>query len=140
MGEVCRVLYIHVFSAFCEIGVITITFLNLLSKQDNKEQGGSDSHNENLVLVIISLATTLLTLCLTIMGAGSVLKGLKVVASRVSNTGSKQQKRYSMAGQTVAPMDVPGSRKSASGGSTRPFIVESAMGCDATMTDPDHEA
>lgn len=71
-------------------------------------------------MVIASMVSTILALCLTLVGAGSAFAGLKVVVSRVSNTGANLVKKSfkSVSSHRVAPVNEPAGRKSGSGCNT----------------------
>lgn len=106
-------------NAICEIGVIVTSILNLISEQQNPESS-SDRYKEELAIISVSLAITFITLTLTIVGAGSAMTGLKMLASRMSATSVRlASRRFSRAGNAqVAPVNGPvdaATRVSASG-------------------------
>lgn len=76
--------------------------MNLLSQRSNPADT-LESDRQDLIIMIVSLATTLFTLSLTIMGAGSAMAGLKVFAARVSAAGYNLMPSASKSAQKVVP-------------------------------------
>lgn len=103
---VCRyILGLHVLNLIFELGVVSVTFLNLFSQRLNPMRE-SQRHQEQLSVMLVSLVTTLLTFGLTLVGAGSSLAGLREVVARVSQSGTRfVAGRRSLAGNRVVPMN-----------------------------------
>ena len=79
----CRlVLCLHALNLSNELGSVAVSMLNLFSERQNPNYG-SAKHQEQLSIMLVSIATTVLTFVLTVVGAGSALAGCKVVAARV---------------------------------------------------------
>lgn len=66
----------------CELGVVTVTLLELVSGTNPNE--ASTDKNKQLGATLASLAATCVTFCLTVVGAGSALSSVKVVVNRIS--------------------------------------------------------
>jgi hypothetical protein len=69
-----------------EVGVITVTLLELLSGSHPDEATSKQQYK--LGAVLASLGTTFLTFCLTVIGAGSIVTGFKTVMKNISRDGS----------------------------------------------------
>ena len=78
--------------------------LNLFSERQNPDYG-SDNHNEQLGMMLVSIATSIMVFMLTVAGAGSALAGCKLVTARVSEAGAAALRlRRSTAGTSVVPI------------------------------------
>ena len=62
--------------------------LHLASNAREPQHGQCANSGEQTALVVVSLCATLATFALTMVGAGSVLAGLRVVATRISAAGA----------------------------------------------------
>ena len=98
-------LCLHVVNMANELGVIAASMVNLFSERRHP-QYGSDNHQEQLSIMFVSIATTVMAFALTVLGAGSALSGCKVVAARVSAAGAKVAARVS-GGCRVFPTTAP---------------------------------
>ena len=98
-------LCLHVVNMANELGVIAASMVNLFSKRQHPDYG-SDDQQEQLSIMLVSIATTIMAFALTVVGAGSALAGLKVVAARVSAAGAKVAARVSVGGRVV-PITAP---------------------------------
>ena len=98
----CRwVLRGHVLSLLLELSVMVVMCLNLASNAKHPhEQLDEDSRTDQTAIMVVSLCTTLATFVLTMIGAGSALTGLRVVAKRISTAGRNM--RISAAGNRIA--------------------------------------
>lgn len=83
-------LALNTVSMICELGVVAVTLLQLLSTRDEHEPSGSESESQSEAMgtVIASLASTLAVFLLTLIGAGSAASGAKLVVSRASAAGA----------------------------------------------------
>lgn len=87
-----------------ELGVIAVSMLNLFSERQHPDYG-SDNHNEQLSIMLVSIATSIMTFILTVVGSGSALAGFKLLAARVSEVGASTLRlRRHTAGSSVAPI------------------------------------
>ena len=85
-----RLLCLHVLNFVCEVGVITVSIINLFSERQHPDHG-SENHQEQLTIMLVSICTTLIAFLLTMIGAGSSLAGLKVLAARVRDSGARRR-------------------------------------------------
>ena len=100
-------MFLHALNLVCELGVITASIINLFSERQHPDHG-SDMHQEQLSIMLVSIATAVAAFLLTVIGAGSSLAGLKVVAARVSEAGARRRSaRQSAAGNCVVPITNP---------------------------------
>ena len=74
----------HVVSLVLELGVLTVIFLTLASNARKPQEAQRSNSGEQVALMVVSLCTTLASFTLTMIGAGSALAGLRVVATRIS--------------------------------------------------------
>jgi hypothetical protein len=93
----CRsVLYMHAISMLCELGVVSATLLNLFSAI--KSHAHSDgavteaSYRAQIWITLSSLVSTIVAFLLTVVGAGSILAGMRKVleVSRASLHGASR--------------------------------------------------
>lgn len=70
-------------SMISELGVVTVTILDLVSGSD--PYGSEPNKQQEWAAVIVSLATTVAAFCISLVGTGSSLSAAKVVASRIRN-------------------------------------------------------
>ena len=97
----------HALNFVCELGVITVSIINLFSERQHPDYG-SDMHLEQFMVMLVSIATTLIAFLLTMIGAGSSLAGLKVVAAGVREAGARRRSaRQSAVGNCVVPIANP---------------------------------
>ena len=103
-NSACRLLLcLHALNLSNELGIIAISMLNLFSQRQHPDYG-STKHQEQLSIMLVSIATTVGAFLLTMVGGGSALAGCKVVAARVSVAGSAAfRSRQRMAGSAVCP-------------------------------------
>jgi hypothetical protein len=66
----------------CEVGIITATFIflrNQLAWQKLLQDSGNPSHGKvELIMLILSIATTGSVILLAILGGGSITRGIKI--------------------------------------------------------------
>ena len=86
----CRWVYTcHVLSLVLELAVMAVMFLNVASHSRNTHKE-LDQHasGDQIAIMVLSLCITLATFVLTMIGAGSALAGLRVVAMHISFAGT----------------------------------------------------
>lgn len=76
-------LLVHAISITCEMGVVTATLLNLFSTLKRHESTGDAAadykYRNELWITLTSLVSTVLAFMLTVLGAGSLLAGMRKV-------------------------------------------------------------
>lgn len=75
----------HCVSMVCEVGVVAVTLLHLMSGGNPYQQ--STERRQELGSVVASLVSTILMFVMTILGAGNAFSGMKVVVQRISAAG-----------------------------------------------------
>lgn len=79
----CRLLLVlHCVAAVCEVGVVTVTLLHLMSGGNPEQQ--STKRGEEVVTIAVSLVSTSFMSFMTVLGAGNAFSGMKVVAKGIS--------------------------------------------------------
>ena len=99
----CRWVFVcHVLSLVLELAGMAVMFLEIASRAKHPHKGEGSSRADHIAIMVVSLCTTLATFVLTMLGAGSSLARLRVVAKRISGTGTNmfRSRGTSVAGST----------------------------------------
>jgi hypothetical protein len=97
---VCRriVMLLHVCAMFLELGIVGVTLASLLSELRDEQVAGDhrlQGHHREIVMTSTSLALTITTFGITLLGAGDTVTGLKLAVKRISAAGIAVASRVS---------------------------------------------
>jgi hypothetical protein len=109
-------LALHILAMCLEIGIVAATMTSLLSDLNHPHLSSpSDTHarkkkEREIVATIVSIAASCTTFVLTMLGAGDIIKGFRVVSTRISAAGKAFVARMSATSSRRHSQRVPSGR------------------------------
>jgi hypothetical protein len=76
----------HTISLACELGIVTATLLSLFSTLHGEDGRGNSDVQRQVMMTMVSLATTILAFCLSLVGVANLWRATQKALSRVRAT------------------------------------------------------